>query len=170
MKEMEGSFCHEFETGLPTAEVWEVYGGLLAGQLIPQLLPDMFSKVELVEGDGGVGTVLLVTFPPGTPGLEFFKEEFIKVDNENYIKEVNVIEGGFLNHGFPKYLVRIEIIGKTDKTSIIRSTIEYKLDDDHTSNTSFVSTSGLATIAEAITKYIKEQKSAEQAPKQTSEE
>lgn len=159
-KAMEGSLCHEFETGLPAAEVWDVYGGLLVGQLIPQLLPDMFSKVELVEGDGGVGTVLLVTFPPGTPGLDFFQEKFIKVDNENYLKEAKVTEGGFLGHGFQKYLVQIEIIAKTDKTSIIRSTIEYEVDDEHTSNASFVSTSGVATIAEAITKYIKEQKSA----------
>jgi len=46
--------------------VWEVYGGLLAGQLlVPQLVPEVYSKVELVEGDGGVGTVLLVSFPPG---------------------------------------------------------------------------------------------------------
>jgi hypothetical protein len=64
-KEMEGSLCHEYETGLPAADVWEVYGGLLVGELIPQLLPEVLSKVELVEGDGGVGTVLLVTFPPG---------------------------------------------------------------------------------------------------------
>jgi hypothetical protein len=64
-KAMKGSLSHEFETGLPAADVWEVYGGLLVGDLIPQLLPQVFSKVELVEGDGGVGTVLLVTYPPG---------------------------------------------------------------------------------------------------------
>jgi hypothetical protein len=62
---MKGSLSHELETGLPAADVWEVYGGLLVGDLIPQLLPQVFSKVELVEGDGGVGTVLLVTLPPG---------------------------------------------------------------------------------------------------------
>jgi hypothetical protein len=62
---MKGSLCHEFQTDLHAAEVWEVYGSLLIGQLVPQLLPDMLSKVELVDGDGGVGTVLLLTFPPG---------------------------------------------------------------------------------------------------------
>lgn len=37
-----------------------------AGQLVRQLIPEVYSKVELVEGDdGGVGTVLLVSFPPG---------------------------------------------------------------------------------------------------------
>lgn len=37
------------------------------------------------------------------------KEKFIKIDNENYIKEAEVIEGGFLDQGFKKYVVRIEI-------------------------------------------------------------
>uniref|UniRef100_A0ACD5YY86 Uncharacterized protein n=1 Tax=Avena sativa TaxID=4498 RepID=A0ACD5YY86_AVESA len=166
---MKGSLYHEFQTDLPAAEVWEVYGGLLIGQLVPQLLPDMLSKVELVDGDGGVGTVLLLTFPPGTPGLESYKEKFIKVDNENYVKEAIVVEGGFLDYGFTKYLVRFEITDKTDETSVIRSTIEYEVDEEHISNTSFVSTTAVATIAEAITRYIKEQKSSEQAPKQTSE-
>ncbi|CAN6269109.1 unnamed protein product [Urochloa humidicola] len=160
-KAMKGSLCHEFETGLAAADVWEVYGGLLAGALVPQLLPEVFSKVELVEGDGSVGTVLLVTFPPGTPGSETMKERFIKVDNENYIKEALVTEGGFLDHGFQKYLVRIEILRKGEKTSIIRSTIEYEVDHEHANNPPAVSTRGLATIAEAITKYIKEQKGLE---------
>ncbi|XP_047069107.1 norbelladine synthase-like [Lolium rigidum] len=164
---MKGSLSHEFQTDLRAAEVWEVYGSLLIGQLVPQLLPDMLSKVELVDGDGGVGTVLLLTFPPGTPGLEFYKEKFVKVDNQNYVKEAIVVEGGFLNYGFTEYLVRFEITGKTEETSVIRSTIEYEVDEDHISNTSLVSTSAVAAIAEAITRYIKEQKSSEQAPKKT---
>uniref|UniRef100_A0A453D962 Uncharacterized protein n=1 Tax=Aegilops tauschii subsp. strangulata TaxID=200361 RepID=A0A453D962_AEGTS len=65
-----GSLWHEYETDLRAADVWEVYGSLALGQLAPQLLPHVLSKVELVEGDGGVGTVLLVTFPPAGPNLK----------------------------------------------------------------------------------------------------
>uniref|UniRef100_A0A0D3FZL2 Bet v I/Major latex protein domain-containing protein n=1 Tax=Oryza barthii TaxID=65489 RepID=A0A0D3FZL2_9ORYZ len=163
---MKGSVCHELETGLPAAEVWEVYGGFLVAQLLPQLVPEVFSKVELVEGDGGVGSVLHVVFAP-----EFMKEKFIKIDNENYIKEAEVIEGGFLDQGFKKYVVRIEIIGKTDNSSVLRSTIEFEAED--ASKASSVSTGGLAAIAEAVTKYMREQRSSaepEQVPRQTSDE
>ena len=62
---MKGSLCHDFETGLPAAEVWEMYRGLRISQVVPQLLPDIFKKAELVEGDGGVGTVLHLTFSHG---------------------------------------------------------------------------------------------------------
>ena len=92
------------------------------------------------------------------------------VDNEKYIKEAEAIEGGFLDLGFEKYLVRLEIVGQEDGPTIIRSTIEYKVDAEHASNASLVSTGALATIADAITKYIKEQKNPKQAAEQTSEE
>lgn len=62
---MKGSLCHEFKTGLPAAEVWEMYGGLRISQVVSQLLPDIFKKAELVDGDGGVGTVLHITFSHG---------------------------------------------------------------------------------------------------------
>ncbi|RLN34700.1 S-norcoclaurine synthase [Panicum miliaceum] len=163
---MEGSLCHEFRTDLPAIDVWEVYGTLTLAELVPQLLPQVLSKVELEEGDGGVGTILLVTFPPsGTSGLASYKEKFTTVDNEKYIKEAEVIEGGFLDLGFEKYLVRFEIAGQEDGTTIIRSTIKYKVVAENASNASLVSTGALAAIADAITKYIKEQKS----PKQASE-
>jgi hypothetical protein len=70
----------------------------------------------------------------GTPGSQTFKEKLIKVDNENYINEVLVTDWGFLDHGFQKYLVQIEIIGKEEKRSIIRSTIEYEVHHEHANN------------------------------------
>ncbi|TVU11016.1 hypothetical protein EJB05_44577 [Eragrostis curvula] len=110
----------------------------------------------------------LLLLPPGTSESATYKEKFIKVDNENFVKEAAAIEGGFLNFGFLKYMVRFEIIGKEDATSIIRSTIEYEVEEKHASNASLVSTSALAEIAEAITRYIKERKSLGQAPEQAS--
>ncbi|KAF8751027.1 hypothetical protein HU200_012258 [Digitaria exilis] len=118
---MEGSLCHEFQTDLPASDVWEVYGSLALGELVPQLLPQVLSKVELVEGDGGAGTVLRVTFPPtGTSGPASYKEKFTVIDNEKYIKEATVIEGGFLDLGFQKYIVRLEIVRQEDGTTIIK--------------------------------------------------
>uniref|UniRef100_A0A0E0KUK5 Bet v I/Major latex protein domain-containing protein n=1 Tax=Oryza punctata TaxID=4537 RepID=A0A0E0KUK5_ORYPU len=61
---------------------------------------------------------------------ESMKEKFIKIDAENYIKEAEVIEGGVLDHGFQKYVVRIEVIGKTDNSSMLRSTIEFEAEDE----------------------------------------
>jgi hypothetical protein len=94
----------------------------------------------------------------GAPGPGTHKEVFTKIDNENYIKEATVVEGGFLDLGFKKFMFRLEIMAKEENASLIRSSIEYEVDDEHKSNASLVSTGALAAIAEAITKYIKEQK------------
>lgn len=62
---MRKSQSHDFETDVPASELWEVYGTLRAAELLPELLPQVLSKVELVSGDGGLGTILELTFPPG---------------------------------------------------------------------------------------------------------
>ena len=58
---MKGSKVHEHEADVPASELWAIYGTLRATELLPQLL----AKVDLVSGDGGVGTILQLTFPPG---------------------------------------------------------------------------------------------------------
>lgn len=62
---MKGTLCHELEVGLPAGQVWGVYGTLRLGQLVVELLPNVIQKLDIVEGDGGVGTVLHLTFPTG---------------------------------------------------------------------------------------------------------
>jgi hypothetical protein len=62
---MKGSQSHEYETGVPAEKVWQIYGTLRLGQLLPQLLPPLFKSVELV-GDGSVGTILHAIFAPGS--------------------------------------------------------------------------------------------------------
>ena len=62
---MKGSKVHEHETDIPASELWAIYDTLLPAKLLPELLPHVFAKVELISGDGGVGTILKLIFPPG---------------------------------------------------------------------------------------------------------
>ncbi|XP_020085359.1 S-norcoclaurine synthase-like [Ananas comosus] len=156
---MKGSVCHELDTDLPVDELWAVYGTLRLVQLAAELLPNIVQKVSTVHGDGEVGTVIQVNFVPGIPGPPYQKEEFVKVDNENRVKEAKVIEAGFLLFGFQSYLMRFEIVKKDNDSSVIRSTVEYEIDDEHASNASLVTTDLVATIAQVIAKYLKDQKS-----------
>ena len=56
---------HEFEADVPAAELWGLYGTLRAAELLPELLPQVLAKIQLVSGDGDVGTILELTFAPG---------------------------------------------------------------------------------------------------------
>ncbi|KAM0867232.1 hypothetical protein ACQ4PT_042115 [Festuca glaucescens] len=149
---------HEFETDVPASELWEIYGTLRAAELLPQLLPQALAKAELVSGDGGVGTILQLTFPPGIPGVQRNMEKFTKVDNVNYFKESEIIDGDILKIGFLHYMYRFEIIAKGPSSSVIRSTIEYEIDDGHPELEAMVITARLAAAAERFSGYIKEQK------------
>jgi len=101
----------------------------------------------------------------GIPGLESYKEKFIKVDNENYIniKEAQVIDGDILKLGSLSYMVRFEVIAKGPDSSVIRSTVEYEIDEAHPELEAMVSPAPFAAIAEKFSEYAKEKKLITQA-------
>ncbi|PON77556.1 Major latex protein domain containing protein [Parasponia andersonii] len=142
-----GQLSHELEVKVPASQVWELYGTLRLAKLVEEQLSSTIQKIDLVEGDGGVGTILHLIFVPGAASYSDYKEKFTKVDNENRVKEAEVVEGGYLELGFSLYRVRLEIIEKDDHSSIIKSTIEYELNDDSAANASIVSVDSLAAIS-----------------------
>ncbi|KAM0935391.1 putative (S)-norcoclaurine synthase [Dioscorea sansibarensis] len=157
---MKGAVSHELEVALPAEKIWAVYRGLRLAELIVELLPNLLDKFDIVQGDGEVGTILRLHWPSGTPmATGIYKEKFTKIDDERRVKEVHTIKGGFLLLGFTSYMVRLEIIAKGETASVVRSIIEYEVDDEFADNASFVSTATLATIHETIGKYLVEQES-----------
>ena len=101
---------------------------------------------------------LIALLLPGIPGLQSYTEKFIKVDNENYIKEVEAIEGDILKLGFMYYMVRLEIISKGSNSSVIRFTIEYEVDDAHPELEAMVGMAAFAATAEKFSEHAKENK------------
>ncbi|KAG2568410.1 hypothetical protein PVAP13_7NG150100, partial [Panicum virgatum] len=133
---MKGSKSHEVEAdGVPASDLWDdIYAGLGFVRLFHKLLPQVLRKVDVVRDDGGVGTVLQVTLiSPGNPaGPEMnYQEEFVKIDDENCVKETLAIEGNVLKLGFTTYVTQLEITEKGPSSSAIRSTLEYEFDDGH---------------------------------------
>jgi hypothetical protein len=62
---MFGQVEHELELHVPASEAWDLFSGLRIGKVLEKEMSDKFQKVELFEGDGGVGTILKVIFTPG---------------------------------------------------------------------------------------------------------
>ena len=61
------------------------------------------------------------------------------MDNENRIKENELIEGGYLEAGFTLFRIRFEVIEKGEESSIIKTTLEYELKEEASANASLVS-------------------------------
>ena len=95
--------------------------------------------------------------------MESYKEKFTKVDDESYIKEAQAIDGDILKLGFLSYILRFEVIAKGPDSSVIRTTIEYEIDDAHPELEAMVSIAPLAATAEKFSEYAKEKKVITQA-------
>lgn len=89
--------------------------------------------------------------------MQTYSEEFVKIDNENRVKEAAVIEGDLLTLGFTTYLTRFQIIDKGPSSSVIASTVEYEYDDGRPELEAAASTAPLAAAAERLVQYVKEQ-------------
>ncbi|KAF7836552.1 S-norcoclaurine synthase 2-like [Senna tora] len=155
---MFGEAEYELELNVAAGEAWDLFGTLEIGKFVEQQLPHLIQKVEVIEGDGGVGTLLKLTFELGTGGPNSYKEKFTKIDIEKRIKETEVVEGGYLELGFTLFRVRFEIIEKGVDSSIIKITIEYEVKEEAKANASFVSINTLAEIAEAAKIHLNKNK------------
>jgi hypothetical protein len=62
---MVGQLSHEVEVKVPASEAWELYGTVRLAKLVGEELSTLFEKIETIEGDGGVGTIVKLTFPAG---------------------------------------------------------------------------------------------------------
>lgn len=63
---MKGQLQQEIGVGVSASTMWDIYGSLQLPKLISQLLSDVVGTVVVVEGDGGVGTILKISTPQGT--------------------------------------------------------------------------------------------------------
>nr|GEY49895.1 S-norcoclaurine synthase 2-like [Tanacetum cinerariifolium] len=149
-----GELKKKVEAKVAPSKAWQLYKSLELGKVVGE---HFLEKLELIEGDGGVGTVLKLTYKPEY-GIPSYKEKFTKIDDENMVKEVEVVEGGFLDNGFSLYRVRIEVkVNPNDATglsSLVRSTIEYELKEEAASNASLVTMEPLMIVMKVANEYL----------------
>ncbi|KAF5735315.1 S-norcoclaurine synthase-like [Tripterygium wilfordii] len=151
---MRGRISQDTPVGVPAKMVWEVYRGLELSRLVGEYLADVIGKPQVLEGDGGVGTLIKLNYPPGTPGIRYMIERFTKIDHENRVKVTENVEGGFKGLGFDYYGFRLEIIEKDSESAIIRSSIEYDADDKLADVAASITTRPLEIIAEFVGEHL----------------
>ncbi|KAM7269335.1 hypothetical protein ACFE04_024832 [Oxalis oulophora] len=151
---------------VPAATVWEVFTGVEIGKLITQLLGDTIGKIEVLEGDGGVGTLVKVTLAPALAiHGPYMIEKFVKVDYENRIKETEMIEGGYKALGFDYVGIRLEVLEKDSESSIVRASVVYEVDEKLSDLTTEISIEPQEIIMATLAKYFSDKKAAAAAAK-----
>ncbi|MCL7026741.1 hypothetical protein MKW94_006420 [Papaver nudicaule] len=114
---MRYELINEMRVNASASDIWAVYSSHDLPKLVVRLLPSAIESIDYIEGNGGVGSILRLVFPPGSVPLTY-KEKFITIDHRRRLKEVLMIEGGFLAMGVTFCMDSFRII---DNSCIIRS-------------------------------------------------
>ncbi|KAJ7566676.1 hypothetical protein O6H91_02G114200 [Diphasiastrum complanatum] len=83
----------QVELKVPAKAIWKAFA-VDGHLLLPKVVPQVISSVEILEGDGGVGTVRLVKFGPAVPGIPTVKEKIETLDEEKLTISIVGLEGG----------------------------------------------------------------------------
>ncbi|CAH1430874.1 unnamed protein product [Lactuca virosa] len=152
---MSGKISEEVEVKVSITEAWEVYSTLKLAMILQSELPHLYG-VDILEGDGGVGTIIKVTPRPGVSVKPAFKERFTKIDHEKRVKEIEIIEGGYLDMGCTSYRITLEFMEKENEESscILRVTVEYEANED----ASFVTIKPLMNTLKFVNQYLQNNK------------
>ncbi|XVF38797.1 hypothetical protein REPUB_Repub20aG0133000 [Reevesia pubescens] len=120
-----GVFTYETEVAspLPPAKAFKAFV-LDFDNLFPKVAPHAIKSVELLEGNGGVGSIKKVTFAEGSP-VKYLKEKVDGLDKENFSFSNTVFEGDVLTNKFEKICNEIKFEAAPGGGTIGKRTSKY---------------------------------------------
>ncbi|KAJ0750903.1 putative Bet v I/Major latex protein [Helianthus annuus] len=99
--------------------------------VVPKVLPDIVSEVELLEGDGGYGSLLLFKFWPGVLNVSHQLEKIVEYDESTYQIALEILEGGHLDHGFTAYTTAFKLTHVSEAETLIDIKVLYETKPEH---------------------------------------
>ncbi|XP_062108682.1 major allergen Pru av 1-like [Humulus lupulus] len=113
----------EFTSTISPARLFKAF--ILDGDnLIPKIAPQAIKQVEILEGDGGAGTIKKVTFGEGS-SFNYVKHRVESVDQDNLSHSYTLIEGDALTDKLEKISYETKLEASPDGGSIIKTVSKY---------------------------------------------
>ncbi|KAK4576581.1 hypothetical protein RGQ29_027214 [Quercus rubra] len=101
--------------------------------VVPKVLPNIVKNVELIEGDGGLGTLLLFNFFTCVSVAAYQKEEIVELEESLHRIALQVLEGGHLNKGFSFYKTTFQLNAIAKQETLVDVTISSETETDQES-------------------------------------
>ncbi|XP_015583566.1 phytohormone-binding protein [Ricinus communis] len=115
--------------------------------IIPKMIPNLVKDAEVIEGDGGLGTVYLFNFGPDIKTMTYQKEKISELDDSLHRIALQVIEGGHLNLGFSYYNTIFQLTAIGEGETLIDVTVAYESEIEDDTMPSKTKSSTLAYIS-----------------------
>ncbi|KAH6816096.1 hypothetical protein C2S53_015247 [Perilla frutescens var. hirtella] len=118
----------EIPSSIPAAKMYKAVV-LDADTLIPKIMPQAIKNVEILEGDGGVGTVKLIHFGEGSQ-YKSVKHRVDAIDTENLTHTYSIVEGDALMGVVESITYHIKIVPTEDGGCICKNRSIYNTKAD----------------------------------------
>ncbi|CAK7327561.1 unnamed protein product [Dovyalis caffra] len=121
----------QVNVGVGVDVLWKAFGEDLKN-ILPKMMPNLVKDAEMLEGDGGLASVYLFNFGPGIKTMTYQKERVTEYDESVHRIGLEVIEGGYLDHGFSHYKTTFQLTSTGEQDTLIDITISYesKVEED----------------------------------------
>ncbi|XP_057809690.1 major strawberry allergen Fra a 1-2-like [Salvia miltiorrhiza] len=96
---------------------------LESNTLMPKLLPQFIKSVDLLQGDGGVGSIEQVNFTESSH-FKYMKNRIDELDKENFVCKYTMVEGDALADKIESIAYEIKF-EKSDDGCVCKMTSEY---------------------------------------------
>ena len=97
--------------------------------LVPKIMPQAIKNVEILEGDGGAGTIKLIHFGEGSQ-YKSVKHRVDAIDKENLTHSYSIIEGDVLGGVIESVTYHVKIVPTEDGGSICKNRSIYNTKGD----------------------------------------
>nr|XP_010922267.1 major pollen allergen Aln g 1 [Elaeis guineensis] len=125
-----GSFVEECKSTVAIDRLWKA-GILDVHNLMPKIAPEHISSVEIVGGDGGVGSIKKFNFTDAVKApVNFLKERVEVLDSANKIFKYSIIGGGLIGLRLKLCSYELKFELGSDGSSVGKLTLQYETLDD----------------------------------------
>ncbi|KAK4558288.1 hypothetical protein RGQ29_007864 [Quercus rubra] len=125
-----GVITHESQgtSVIPPARLFKAF--ILDGDnLIPKAVPQAVKSIEIIEGNGGPGTIRKITFGEGSK-YKYGKHRIDVMDPEHFTCCYSVIEGDGLSDKLESISTETKIVASPDGGSIVKRTSTFQTKGD----------------------------------------
>ncbi|KAK6145997.1 hypothetical protein DH2020_019866 [Rehmannia glutinosa] len=117
------TFTDEYNSPIPPSRIFKA-SIVDSHNLIPKLMPQAIKSVEIINGDGGAGSVKQINFAEGSP-LKCVKYRVDELNEKTFTYGYTLIEGDSLVDKLEKITYEVKFEESADGGSISKVTSKY---------------------------------------------